>query len=29
MCDLADVESIVRLLVAFAERLEPDQSFVR
>ncbi len=29
LCDLADVEAIVRLVVAFAERLTPDQSFVR
>jgi putative aminopeptidase FrvX len=29
ICDLEDVESIVRLLVAFAARLSPDQSFRR
>lgn len=29
ICDLADVESTVRLIVAFATRLTPDQSFVR
>jgi endoglucanase len=29
MCDLADVEAIVGLLVAFARRLSRDQSFVR
>jgi putative aminopeptidase FrvX len=29
LCDLADVESIIRLLAAFATRLAPDQSFVR
>ncbi|HEY5294523.1 MAG TPA: M20/M25/M40 family metallo-hydrolase [Gaiellaceae bacterium] len=29
LCDLDDVESIVRLLVAFAARLEPSDSFVR
>ncbi len=29
ICDLADVEAIVRLIVAFAARLAPDQSFVR
>jgi endoglucanase len=29
LCDLADVEAIVQLIVAFARRLTPDQSFVR
>jgi putative aminopeptidase FrvX len=29
ICDLADVESIIRLIVAFARRLTPEQSFVR
>jgi putative aminopeptidase FrvX len=29
VCDLADVEAIVRLIVAFALRLGPDTSFVR
>jgi putative aminopeptidase FrvX len=29
MCDLADVEAIVRLIVAFAARLDPDTSFLR
>jgi putative aminopeptidase FrvX len=29
LCDLEDVESIVRLLVAFAARLSPEQSFLR
>lgn len=29
ICDLADLESIIRLLVAFANRLTPDLSFVR
>jgi putative aminopeptidase FrvX len=29
ICDLEDVESIVRLLVAFARRLSPEQSFLR
>ncbi len=29
LCDLADVESIVRLIVAFARRLRRDHSFVR
>jgi putative aminopeptidase FrvX len=29
ICDLADVESIVRLIVAFAKRLTRDQSFLR
>ncbi|HEX3806249.1 MAG TPA: M20/M25/M40 family metallo-hydrolase [Gaiellaceae bacterium] len=29
MCDLGDIESIIRLIVAFAERLAPDTSFVR
>jgi endoglucanase len=29
MCDLADVEAVVQLLVAFARRLERDTSFVR
>ncbi|HVC87967.1 MAG TPA: M20/M25/M40 family metallo-hydrolase [Gaiellaceae bacterium] len=29
ICDLADVESIIRLVVAFAQRLTRDQSFVR
>jgi endoglucanase len=29
MCDLADVEAVVRLLVAFAARLEPGISFTR
>jgi len=29
ICDLADVEAIVSLLVAFAERLAADESFVR
>ncbi|MGZ4334050.1 MAG: M20/M25/M40 family metallo-hydrolase [Gaiellaceae bacterium] len=29
MCDLADVEAIVQLIVAFACRLGPDSSFVR
>jgi endoglucanase len=29
LCDLEDVESIIRLLAAFAKRLAPDQSFVR
>jgi len=27
--DLADVEAVVRLLVAFAHRLEPGRSFTR
>jgi putative aminopeptidase FrvX len=27
--DLADIEAAVRLLVAFAQRLEPDISFTR
>jgi putative aminopeptidase FrvX len=29
ICDLADVEAIVNVIVAFAKRLAPDQSFVR
>jgi endoglucanase len=29
ICDLGDVEAIVRLIVAFAQRLERDYSFVR
>jgi endoglucanase len=29
MCALEDVESIIRLLVAFTKRLAPDQSFLR
>jgi putative aminopeptidase FrvX len=29
ICDLADVETIVKVIVAFAKRLAPDQSFVR
>ena len=29
MCDLADVEAIVQLIVAFAQSLGPDTSFVR
>jgi endoglucanase len=29
ICDLGDVESVVRLIVAFAKRLTPGQSFVR
>jgi endoglucanase len=29
MCDLADVEAIVRLIVAFAARLDSDTSFLR
>jgi putative aminopeptidase FrvX len=29
MCDLADVEAIVQLIVAFARRLDADTSFVR
>jgi putative aminopeptidase FrvX len=29
ICDLADVEAIVSLIVAFAKRLSPDQSFLR
>jgi endoglucanase len=29
MCDLADVEAIVQLIVGFAECLTPDQSFLR
>ncbi|HEY0415019.1 MAG TPA: M20/M25/M40 family metallo-hydrolase [Gaiellaceae bacterium] len=29
ICDLADVEAIVRLIVAFARRLTTDRSFVR
>jgi len=29
LCDLEDVESIIRLIVAFARRLSHDQSFVR
>ena len=29
ICDLADVEAIVQLIVAFARRLTPDSSFVR
>ena len=29
ICDLDDVESIIRLIVAFATSLKPDQSFVR
>jgi len=29
MCDLADIEAIVQLIVAFAERLASDHSFVR
>jgi endoglucanase len=29
ICDLADMESIIQLLVAFARRLTPDQTFLR
>jgi endoglucanase len=29
ICDLADVEAIIELIVAFARRLTPDTSFVR
>jgi endoglucanase len=29
LCDLADVEAIVQLIVAFAKRLAPDRSFLR
>jgi hypothetical protein len=29
MCALEDIESIIRLIVAFATRLTRDQSFVR
>jgi endoglucanase len=29
LCDLADVEAIVQLVVAFARQLTPDRSFVR
>ncbi|HEU5362762.1 MAG TPA: M20/M25/M40 family metallo-hydrolase [Gaiellaceae bacterium] len=29
MCDLADVEAVVRLIVAFAKRVSSDTSFVR
>jgi endoglucanase len=29
ICDLDDLEAIVKLIVAFARRLTPDQSFVR
>jgi endoglucanase len=29
MCDLGDVEAIVKLIVAFARKLTPDRSFVR
>ena len=29
ICALEDVESIIRLIVAFAKRLTRDQSFVR
>ncbi|HTR33598.1 MAG TPA: M20/M25/M40 family metallo-hydrolase [Gaiellaceae bacterium] len=29
MCDLADIEAIVQLIVAFAERLAADHSFLR
>jgi endoglucanase len=29
ICELEDVESIIRLIVAFAKRLSPDQSFLR
>jgi endoglucanase len=29
MCDLADVEAIVRLIVAVATRLDADMSFLR
>jgi endoglucanase len=29
MCDLADVEAVVQLIVAFARRLTPDTSFLR
>ena len=29
LCDLDDVESIIRLIVAFAKRIARDQSFVR
>jgi endoglucanase len=29
LCDLEDVEAIVRLIAAFAKRLTPDQSFLR
>jgi endoglucanase len=29
LCDLADVEAIVQLIVAFAKRLTPETSFVR
>ncbi len=29
MCDLADVEAVVQLIVAFAKRLGPDTSFLR
>ena len=29
LCDLADVESAIRLIVAFAERLDGDTTFLR
>jgi putative aminopeptidase FrvX len=29
MCDLGDVEAVIKLIVAFARKLTPDQSFVR
>jgi endoglucanase len=29
MCDLDDIEAIIQLTVAFAERLAPDQTFLR
>ena len=29
LCDLEDVESIVRLIVAFAKRIASDHSFIR
>jgi len=29
LCSLADLEAVIRLIVAFATRLSPDQSFVR
>jgi putative aminopeptidase FrvX len=29
MCDLADVEAIIQLIVAFAKRLTPERSFLR
>jgi putative aminopeptidase FrvX len=29
LCDLEDVEAIIRLIAAFAKRLAPDESFIR